>query len=182
MPVYMRLSPGTDTTEVTRCMGSKGIFELTEFGVSYTPQAGVDLSPSYCARSCGSSSRQSARANRYCRMPCSATTLHSVVTWPTSPATAECRSIGTRSRKPSVPGPRPPLRGGPAWPASSWTTAGGSGPALRLQGRTVGVSLVACSAPGARCYGSVLDNRERGSIGWCRRIAPAGSRPDGIPK
>jgi len=28
-------------------MGSKGIIELTEFGVSYTPQAGVDLAPSY---------------------------------------------------------------------------------------------------------------------------------------
>ena len=49
VPVYMRLSLGTETTEVTRFMGSKGIIELTEFGVSYTPQAGVDLSPSYYA-------------------------------------------------------------------------------------------------------------------------------------
>ncbi|HKC17055.1 MAG TPA: Gfo/Idh/MocA family oxidoreductase [Steroidobacteraceae bacterium] len=49
VPVYMRLSLGTETTEVTRFMGSKGIIELTEFGVSYMPQAGVDLSPSYYA-------------------------------------------------------------------------------------------------------------------------------------
>jgi predicted dehydrogenase len=49
VPVYMRLSLGTETTEVTRFMGSKGIIELTEFGVSYTPQAGIDLSPSYYA-------------------------------------------------------------------------------------------------------------------------------------
>src|SRR5438034_3379655 len=32
-------------------MGPKGIIELTEFGVSFTPQAGVDQSPSYYAAS-----------------------------------------------------------------------------------------------------------------------------------
>ncbi len=47
VPVYMRLSLGTESTEVTRFMGSKGIIELTEFGVSFTPQAGIDLGPSY---------------------------------------------------------------------------------------------------------------------------------------
>jgi hypothetical protein len=47
VPVYLRLTLGTETPETTRFMGSKGIIELTEFGVSYTPQAGVDLSPSY---------------------------------------------------------------------------------------------------------------------------------------
>src|SRR6266478_4412132 len=47
VPVYMRLTLGTETSEVTRFMGSKGIIELTEFGVSYTPQAGIDLAPSY---------------------------------------------------------------------------------------------------------------------------------------
>src|SRR5258708_29350461 len=47
VPVYMRLSLGTESTEVTRFMGSKGIIELGEFGVTYTPQAGIDLSPSY---------------------------------------------------------------------------------------------------------------------------------------
>src|SRR6267154_3660023 len=47
VPVYMRLSLDTETTEVTRFMGSKGIIELGESSVSYTPQAGIDLSPSY---------------------------------------------------------------------------------------------------------------------------------------
>ncbi len=47
VPVYMRLTLGTETSEVTRFMGSKGIIELTEFGLSYTPQAGIDLAPSY---------------------------------------------------------------------------------------------------------------------------------------
>jgi predicted dehydrogenase len=47
IPVYMRLTLGTETAEVTRFMGSKGILELTEFGLTYTPQAGIDLAPSY---------------------------------------------------------------------------------------------------------------------------------------
>jgi predicted dehydrogenase len=47
VPVYMRLTLGTEMPETTRFMGSKGIIELTEFGLSYTPQAGVDLAPSY---------------------------------------------------------------------------------------------------------------------------------------
>jgi predicted dehydrogenase len=47
VPVYMRLTLGTETAEVTRFMGSKGILELTEFSLSYTPQPGVDLAPSY---------------------------------------------------------------------------------------------------------------------------------------
>jgi predicted dehydrogenase len=47
VPVYMRLSLGTESAEVTRFMGSKGILELTEFGLSYSPQPGVDLAPSY---------------------------------------------------------------------------------------------------------------------------------------
>ncbi len=47
VPVYMRLSLGTESAEVTRFMGSKGIIELTEFGLSYSPQPGVDLAPSY---------------------------------------------------------------------------------------------------------------------------------------
>jgi predicted dehydrogenase len=47
IPVYMRLTLGTEAPEVTRFMGSKGIIELSEFGLSYTPQAGVDLAPSY---------------------------------------------------------------------------------------------------------------------------------------
>jgi predicted dehydrogenase len=47
VPVYMRLTLGTETAEVTRFMGSKGILELTEFSLSYTPQPGIDLAPSY---------------------------------------------------------------------------------------------------------------------------------------
>ena len=47
VPVYMRLTLDTESTEVTRFMGSKGVIELTEFGLSYSPQPGVDLSPSY---------------------------------------------------------------------------------------------------------------------------------------
>src|SRR5467141_4217971 len=51
VPVYMRLSLDTESTEVTRFMGSKGVIELTEFGVSCSPQPGVDLSPSYYSAS-----------------------------------------------------------------------------------------------------------------------------------
>ena len=40
VPVYMRLSLGTESAEVTRFMGSKGVIELTEFGLSYSPQPG----------------------------------------------------------------------------------------------------------------------------------------------
>jgi predicted dehydrogenase len=47
IPVYMRLTLDTETAEVTRFMGSKGILELTEFGLTYTPQLGIDLAPSY---------------------------------------------------------------------------------------------------------------------------------------
>jgi predicted dehydrogenase len=47
IPVYMRLSLGCESPEVTRFQGSKGAIELREFSVSYAPQAGVDLSPSY---------------------------------------------------------------------------------------------------------------------------------------
>ena len=47
VPVYMRLSLGCESTEVTRFMGSKGVIELREFSVTYIPQPGVDTSPSY---------------------------------------------------------------------------------------------------------------------------------------
>jgi predicted dehydrogenase len=47
IPVYMRLNLGTEMPETYRFQGSKGIIELTEFGLSYTPQTGVDNSPSY---------------------------------------------------------------------------------------------------------------------------------------
>jgi predicted dehydrogenase len=47
VPVYMRLSLGCESAEVTRFQGSKGMIELREFSVTYIPQAGVDLSTSY---------------------------------------------------------------------------------------------------------------------------------------
>jgi predicted dehydrogenase len=47
IPVYMRLSLGCESPEVTRFQGSKGAIELREFSVTYAPQAGVDLAPSY---------------------------------------------------------------------------------------------------------------------------------------
>lgn len=47
IPVYMRLSLGCESAEVTRFQGSKGAIELREFSVTYAPQAGIDLSPSY---------------------------------------------------------------------------------------------------------------------------------------
>src|SRR5216684_1498880 len=49
LPVYMRLNLGGETPETYRFMGSKGILEVTEFTATYTPQPGVDTSPSYYA-------------------------------------------------------------------------------------------------------------------------------------
>jgi len=51
IPVYMRLSLGTEMPEVYRFQGSKGILEMTEFGLSFTPQTGKDSAPSYYAGS-----------------------------------------------------------------------------------------------------------------------------------
>jgi predicted dehydrogenase len=47
IPMYVRLSLDCESPEVTRFQGPKGAIELREFSVSYTPQAGVDTSPSY---------------------------------------------------------------------------------------------------------------------------------------
>jgi predicted dehydrogenase len=51
VPVYMRLSLGCESAEVTRFMGSRGVLELREFSVTHIPQAGVDLAPSYYSSS-----------------------------------------------------------------------------------------------------------------------------------
>jgi len=51
VPVYMRLNLGTETPEVYRFMGSKGILEVNEYSVTFTPQPGVDTSPSYYTNS-----------------------------------------------------------------------------------------------------------------------------------
>ncbi|HEY6767462.1 MAG TPA: Gfo/Idh/MocA family oxidoreductase [Candidatus Sulfotelmatobacter sp.] len=47
LPVYMRLSLGTEMPETYRIQGSKGILEVNEFGLSFTPQSGKDSGPSY---------------------------------------------------------------------------------------------------------------------------------------
>jgi len=47
LPVYMRLSLGTEMPETYHIQGSKGLLEVNEFGLSYTPQSGKDSSPSY---------------------------------------------------------------------------------------------------------------------------------------
>jgi predicted dehydrogenase len=49
IPVYVRLTLDTETTEVARFMGSKGILELGEFEIRHYPQPGIDLAPSYYA-------------------------------------------------------------------------------------------------------------------------------------
>ena len=51
IPVYMRLNLGTEMPETYRFQGSKGILEMTEFGLSFTPQTGKDTAPSYYAGS-----------------------------------------------------------------------------------------------------------------------------------
>ena len=47
IPVYVRLSLDCESPEVTRFQGPKGAIELREFSLSYAPQAGIDLAPSY---------------------------------------------------------------------------------------------------------------------------------------
>ena len=51
VPVYIRLNLGSETPEVLRFLGSKGILELTEGSLTFTGQAGVDTAPSYYAGS-----------------------------------------------------------------------------------------------------------------------------------
>ena len=49
LPVYTRLNLGTESPEIVRFQGSKGIIEVTELSLTYTPQPGIDTSPSYYA-------------------------------------------------------------------------------------------------------------------------------------
>src|SRR5882757_1350366 len=51
IPVYMRLNLGTEMPETYRIQGSKGILEVGEFGLTFTPQTGKDSAPSYYAGS-----------------------------------------------------------------------------------------------------------------------------------
>ena len=50
-PVYLRLNLGCESPEFYRFQGSKGILEVTETGIDYSPQSGVDTAPSYYASS-----------------------------------------------------------------------------------------------------------------------------------
>src|SRR6266545_2025145 len=47
----LRWKDGRNMPDAYRFQGSKGIIEVTEFTVTYTPQAGIDTSPSYYANS-----------------------------------------------------------------------------------------------------------------------------------
>ncbi len=47
VPVSVRLSLGTETPEVTRILGSKGILEVSNSSVTLTSQLGMDRSPDY---------------------------------------------------------------------------------------------------------------------------------------
>ncbi len=47
IPVYVRLGLGTETTELARFMGPKGILDTGETDIKLSPQRGIDTSPSY---------------------------------------------------------------------------------------------------------------------------------------
>jgi len=47
IPVYVRLGLGTDTPELARFMGPKGILDTTQTEIHVFPQRGIDTGPSY---------------------------------------------------------------------------------------------------------------------------------------
>ena len=47
VPVFVRLGLGTETIELARFLGPKGVLDTGEFNMSLTPQPGIDLAPSY---------------------------------------------------------------------------------------------------------------------------------------
>ena len=47
IPVYVRLGLGTETPELARFMGPKGLLDAGEFDLRYSPQKGIDIAPSY---------------------------------------------------------------------------------------------------------------------------------------
>ena len=51
IPVYLRLNLGCEMAEIYRFQGSRGILEVTEFGLAHYPQSGQDSAPSYYAYS-----------------------------------------------------------------------------------------------------------------------------------
>ena len=46
-PVYLRLNAGCESPEIYRFQGSKGLLEVTENGISFSPQSGKDEYPCY---------------------------------------------------------------------------------------------------------------------------------------
>jgi predicted dehydrogenase len=49
LPVYTRLNLGAESPEIVRFQGSKGIIEVGEYSITYSPQTGLDTAPSYYA-------------------------------------------------------------------------------------------------------------------------------------
>jgi len=49
VPVYVRLGLGTETSELARFMGPKGLLDASETDLKYSPQTGEDTAPSYYA-------------------------------------------------------------------------------------------------------------------------------------
>ena len=49
VPVYVRLTLGTETPEITRLMGPKGVLDIHERDFTWSPQRGIDTAPSYYA-------------------------------------------------------------------------------------------------------------------------------------
>jgi predicted dehydrogenase len=49
IPVYVRLGLGTETPELARFMGPKGLLDASENDLKYSPQTGEDTAPSYYA-------------------------------------------------------------------------------------------------------------------------------------
>ncbi len=47
VPVFVRLGLGTETPELARFMGPKGIIDTGEFDLHFSPQPGIDMGPSY---------------------------------------------------------------------------------------------------------------------------------------
>jgi len=47
IPVYVRLGLGTETPELARFMGPKGLLDAGEFELRHSRQKGIDTSPSY---------------------------------------------------------------------------------------------------------------------------------------
>jgi predicted dehydrogenase len=51
IPVSVRLTLGTETPEITRVLGSKGVVEITNSSVTYIPQLGINTGTSYYSQS-----------------------------------------------------------------------------------------------------------------------------------